>query len=233
MIYQSMKKIMKRIPFAEPVIRTLKRRWSTLWFPGAEQYWENRYQLGGNSGLGSYHQFAEFKAEILNDFVAQNHIQSVIEFGCGDGNQLKLANYPLYIGLDVSPTAIKLCTNHFSNDNTKSFYLYHSLAFIDHVGLFRAELSLSLDVLFHLVDNDIFHAYMSHLFNAGQKYVIIYSSNFDDSQIVHERHHQFTKWVETYEPDWVLNQKIDNRYPYDPQRPNETSLADFYIFSRK
>ena len=50
--------------------------------------------------------------------------------GCGDGNQLGLADYPQYLGLDVAPGAIKLCTDKFSDDNSKSFMLFDPFYFI-------------------------------------------------------------------------------------------------------
>jgi hypothetical protein len=76
-------------------------------FLGSEEYWIRRYQSGKGSGHGSYNQLAEFKAEILNDFVQTRHIESIIEYGCGDGNQLRYAKYPRYLGFDVSPKAIE------------------------------------------------------------------------------------------------------------------------------
>ncbi len=36
---------------------------------------------GKNSGAGSYNELAEFKANVLNDFVRENDIQTVIEYG--------------------------------------------------------------------------------------------------------------------------------------------------------
>ena len=91
--------------------------------PYTARYWEQRYKQGGNSGTGSFGKLAEFKAEIVNSFINKYGIVSVIEYGCGDGNQLKLANYPKYIGFEVSPTAISLCQKIFQNDGTKSFKL--------------------------------------------------------------------------------------------------------------
>ena len=76
-------------------------------------YWERRYADGQDSGYGSRDQLARFKASFLNAFVARNGIRSVIEFGCGDGTQLSLADYPSYLGLDVSPTAVRLCASRF------------------------------------------------------------------------------------------------------------------------
>ena len=201
-------------------------------FPGSVQYWEERYKKGGTSGSGSYNRLAEFKAHLLNKYVKDNNIRSVIEFGCGDGNQLSLAQYPSYIGLDVSPSAIAVCVEKFSLDPSKSFFLYNSKAFFDNHQIFRAELSLSIDVIFHLVEDVIFENYMQHLFNAAGKFVIIYASNFDKSQLFHEKDRNFTIWVENNRKDWKLVEKIDNIYPYDPADPDNTSKADFYIFSK-
>lgn len=38
-------------------------------FKNSESYWIERYDKGGNSGAGSYDNYAEFKADIINDFV--------------------------------------------------------------------------------------------------------------------------------------------------------------------
>lgn len=201
-------------------------------FPGSVQYWEERYKKGGTSGSGSYNRLAEFKAGVLNKFVEDQNISSVIEFGCGDGNQLSLAKYPSYIGLDVAPSAISICTEKFGADKTKSFFLYNSKAFFDNHNLFKAGLSLSIDVIFHLVEDEIFENYMHHLFNASDKFVIIYASNFNKNQMVHEKDRNFTSWVEINRKDWKLIQKIDNKYPFDPSDPENTSKADFFIFEK-
>src|SRR5947207_2716559 len=90
-------------------------------FNGSAEYWETRYADGGNSGAGSYEKFAAFKAEVLNDFVRTHGVQTVIEFGCGDGNQLSLAEYPTYTGFDISATAVTICRNRFAGDPSKTF----------------------------------------------------------------------------------------------------------------
>ena len=123
-------------------------------FPGSERFWEQRYSTGGTSGPGSYHHLAEFKAEILNKFVRENSISRVIEYGCGDGNQLKLAEYPSYLGFDISSTAVAICRQNFAKDATKSFKSMN-----DYAGE-TAPLTLSLDVIYHLVEDEVFTAYM-------------------------------------------------------------------------
>ena len=49
------------------------------------------YASGGSSGPGSYGRLAAGKADFLNRFVEDHQIKTVLEIGCGDGNQLSLA----------------------------------------------------------------------------------------------------------------------------------------------
>jgi len=212
--------------------RTIASTRGSILFLGSQQYWEQRYRRGGTSGSGSYGRLAEFKADIVNSFVKEKGIESIIEFGCGDGNQLSLAAYPRYIGFDVSPTAIKMCTRKFANDKSKSFFLYDPLCFIDNHNTFVADLTLSLDIIFHLVEDHVFSKYMEALFDSSTKYVIIYSSNYDSRQSYHMKHREFTRWVESNAVGWKLLKKIDNVYPFDPSDPDHTSQSDFYIFEK-
>jgi hypothetical protein len=196
-------------------------------FPGSAQYWENRYAAGGNSGVGSYDKFAEFKADVINQFVVDRQIQSAIEFGCGDGNQLKLANYPHYIGFDVSDTIISLCQHRFADDDRKTFKLMRD--YQDETS----DLTLSLDVIYHLVEDEVFENYIRTLFTAATRYVIIYSDNEDGvgDGINHVRHRKFTQWIESHISGWQLQQHIPNKYPYQGDYTTG-SIADFYIYEK-
>jgi hypothetical protein len=217
-----------------PAIRSWKRSREKARFSGSEAYWEQRYQSGGNSGSGSYDQLAHFKAEILNDFVRKNAVQSVIEFGCGDGNQLSLSDYPRYMGLDVSPTAVNICHDKFKGDPGKGFYLYSTTAFYDPLRVFHADLALSLDVLFHLVEKEIHDRYLLHLFGAADRFVIIYSSDYDQKEEPihqHENRRGFTRFVENNLPGWKLREVIRNRYPTESYGL-KGSLSDFYIYEK-
>lgn len=221
-----LKQILKQIPAVRRLVHRLRARNSE--FPGSSDYWEKRYSAGGNSGSGSYGRLAHFKADVLNAFVAEHGIHSLVEFGCGDGHQLSLAQYPKYTGLDVSETAVKLCSERFKADPGKDFMLYAEEA----AKSLKAELSMSIDVIFHLVEDRVFEDYMQRLFAAAEKFVIIYSSNYDNKQSFHEKERTFVKWIEQNEPDWKLVKKIDNPYPYDPNDPDNTSKSDFYIFEK-
>lgn len=211
------------------VARALGR---TTAFPGSQEYWEGRYARGGTSGRGSYGELAAYKANFLNEFVRDRGVTSVIEFGCGDGSQLSLTQYPSYIGLDVARTAITLCSTRFERDHTKSFFLYDPRAFVDHHGIFRAQLALSLDVIYHLTEDAIFESYMRHLFAAAERFVIAYSSDSERPDVEpHIRHREFTAWVAATLPEWRLAQRLANPYPVSADH-RSGSFADFFVFQR-
>ena len=164
---------------------------------------------------------------MVNSFVSEQSVTSVIEFGCGDGNQLMLADYPSYLGFDVSPEAIALCRKKFRLDPTKSFGLVRDYNFE------KADLALSLDVIFHLVEDEVFERYMEMLFEAAQHFVIIYSSDSDERKddAPHVRHRKFTRWISEKRPEWRLLRHIPNRYPFSGD-VKKGSFADFFVYVR-
>jgi hypothetical protein len=199
-------------------------------FQTSEQYWKQRYEMGGNSGAGSYSRLAEFKAEVLNQFVKENDISTVIEFGSGDGNQLKYLTFPGYIGFDISPKAVEDCRSIYGADGTKQFLLLE-----DYAGE-KAQLTLSLDVIFHLIEDSVFDAYMRRLFEASEKYVIIYSSNQPNEEfeerVPHVKHRRFTDWTTQHAAEFKLLSHIPNKYPFDGDG-SRSSYSDFFVFGRK
>ena len=230
---RSLRRVIASIPVIGPLLRRLYRRAvpvsPDLAFEQSTKYWNDRYSLGGNSGAGSYGRLAHFKADVLNEFVAEHGVRSVIEFGSGDGAQLELARYPQYTGIDVSQSAIDLCTRKFARDRTKRF---HHSSYLDSETIV-ADLGMSLDVIYHLVEDEIFDVYMSRLVTSAERYICIYSSNYYGvAPEPHIRHRCFTDWLARRAPQWRLLRKIPNPYPADPARPQDTSWADFYFFER-
>jgi hypothetical protein len=224
------KRIVKKTPVVREIARAAMRRLAANSggnFSSAD-YWENRYRTGRNSGAGSYNRLADFKADTLNSFVERNSIQTVIEFGSGDGSQLRLAHYPNYIGVDVSRTAIEATRILYADDLTKRFIHSNELS----AGM-SAELVLSLDVIYHLVENEVFESYMARLFDSAERFVIVYSSNEErSSDSVHVRHRRFTDWVFENRPDFTQVDFLENPYPEDTRDQDNTSFADFYVFER-
>lgn len=199
-------------------------RWTNTF--NSKRYWKDRYRDGKTSGSGSYGRLATFKAEIINNFIEKNDIENVIDLGCGDGNQLGLLNLKKYTGLDVSKKLIEECREKFPN-----FNFYYSDTFQKQENQ-SFDLALSLDVIYHLVENEIYEEYMKKLISFDAKYVIIYSCNFKNDGTFNEHVNP-----RVFTDNKLLNEKysltdfIKNDYPFINHK--EGSFSDFYIYTRK
>jgi hypothetical protein len=204
-------------------VRAVRRRL----FRGSGDYWDRRYRRGGTSGPGSYGDQARFKAAFLNQFAATHGIETVVEFGCGDGNQLSLARYPNYLGLDVSERAIALCRGLFDGDHTKRFELYDPESFSPGI---LGDLVLSLDVILHLVEDEIFDQHLQHLFAAAGRSVIIYGADVDQgrsSSAAHVRWRRFTSVIADRFPYWELAEVTPG---LEPAAGADDPRSDFFVY---
>ena len=89
-------------------------------------------------------------------------------------------------------------------------------------------------MIFHLVEDDVFDNYMRRLFAASSRYVIIYSSDFDEESNrdgVHVKHRKFSDWILRNCPSWNLMEHIPNIYPYAGDH-TVGSFADFFIYRK-
>ena len=216
----------RRAPGVTALVRRLRE---TAPFPGSAAYWQRRYAEGGDSGAGSYGKFAAFKARIVNALFDELGIASAIEFGCGDGNQLQLLQVREYVGVDVSADAIALCRRRFAGVPGRRFLLADEAA--REGSTLRREAALSLDVIYHLVEDAAFESYMRRLFGAATRCVVVYSSDrdADAGDGPHVRHRRFTAWVDEHEPRWTLLRHVPNEHPYQGDWRNG-SFADFYVY---
>ena len=225
--------------FAEPLSEKDKKSHPTSSFTpqvdrshfNSSQYWEQRYQQGGNSGVGSYNQLAQYKADILNAFIKEHNVTSVAELGSGDGNQLKYYDFPEYAGFDVAETVVTRCRNLFAQNKNYSFYWLFdpNLKIEDHYD--RYDMTMSIDVIYHLVEDPIFEDHMHTLFKMAKSYVVVYASNEDTENYrltAHVRHRKFTNFIEKNYPEWSLLEHIDN-----PHKHVDTCPSDFFIFHKK
>lgn len=161
-------------------------------FRGSRDYWETRYSMGGHSGEGSRGANADYKAKVINGFIASHGVESAIEFGCGDGHQLGMLDLRRYVGIDVSRTIVEQCRDAYRQDPTKQFL--HDSEFAG--GTY--DLSMSIDVIFHLVEDEVYDAYMARLFASAARYVVIYSTDADmaSTGTPHVRHRHVSRDVE-------------------------------------
>lgn len=197
-------------------------------FDGSRAYWESRYAQGGTSGSGSVGRLAVFKADYINEFIRRHNVDDVIELGCGDGRQLSLMRYRDYLGLNVSPTAIEICRTRFADDASKQFRLLGN-----HDAKYR-ELALSLDVAYHLIEDDIFEEHLNLLFGWASRFVILYTTNVDLAWEGHVRHRRVLPYIQRWFPDWTLIEQVSPRFP-SAYRPDaqDSSMCEFFAFKRQ
>ncbi len=201
-------------------LQTSLRKWR---YPGSFRYWERRYAKGGNSGAGSSGVLAAYKARVVNDFVQEHNIQSVLELGCGDGQQLLLAQYPLYIGVDIAPSAVAACKRIFSNDGSKQFGLYDPFSF--NPAKCPADMALSMEVIFHLTEEELYQLYMKHLFCCARRWVLVFSANIPDNTGGLFPHFKPRQFLEDVPAGWLLRQRIPNPH-------GDISISEFFIFEK-
>ena len=134
-----------------------------------------------------------------------------------------------YVGIDVSPTAILKCRSMFAEDSTKRFILDTQ---IDDLS---ADLVLSCDVLYHLIEEKVYNTYIRKLFELSRKYVIIYAADRDLKHSAHVQFRRFTPYIEQEIPGWRLINHLPNRYPQIQigRDNNTTSPSDFYIYEKQ
>ena len=173
-------------------------------FDSAE-YWRKRYESGGNSGAGSYGALADFKATALNHFVTQYGIESAVEYGSGDGNQLSLLRIPAYLGLDVSARAISDIRLRYQDDSSKSFIEYDPDDFLADQSV-SADIALSMDVILHLTEDIRFEKYMKNLVASSRKYIGIFNTATEEQLEKMAQHNRFRDhriWMKTSAPEFT------------------------------
>lgn len=89
------------------------------------------------------------------------------------------------------------------------------------MSVFKPELSLSLDVIYHLVEDKVYEKYMHDLFSLASRYVIIYAWDTEERKNYHVRHRNFSKWIRNNIAGFQLKDRI-TQSPY----------CDFFIYEK-
>lgn len=195
----------------------------------SSQYWKTRYAKGGTSGAGSYGRLAQYKAQMINAIAAYHGIESAIEFGMGDGNQARLFEFDRFIGTDIVPQVIDAARVEFADRPNWSFKTNDDFDAAPE----RAELCLSLDVIYHLLEDEVFEDYMTRMAAASKRYLLIYSSDRGDGGGArHVKHRNYSKWL-AQNTDFREIKAWDNPHAYSPGKsPKDTSFAAFKLFEK-
>ena len=96
----------------------------------------------------------------------------------------------------------------------------------------QAELALSLDAIYHLVEDETFCTYMSHLFSTARQYVLIYSTDEErKTKTPHVRHRNYSQWIVKNLPAWRRIRSYIHPYPRrEGDDEKSTALAYFQLF---
>ena len=199
-------------------------------FSSAE-FWRNRYRTGGHSGAGAYGRLAVYKAHIVNVVAESRKVRSVVEFGSGDGNTASLFHLRRYTGVDVAPEVIERARARLGD---RSGWCWKSLEAFDADPQMH-DMAMSLDVIYHLVEDAVFEAYMRRMFAAAGRLVLIYSSDHagEAGGAPHVRHRAYSDWIAREMPDWTLGRSWKQPFPFGPgTNPRQTSFAFFRLYRK-
>ena len=199
--------------------------------PWSAQYWDDRYSRGGNSGAGSSGVLGRFKCSMLHALALDLDVKSILDLGVGDGGYLPFPPEIRYTGADVSEGKLANLRSRFEEQGQCQFVPLAEL------GSLTADMTLSIDVTYHLVEEAVFRDHCQVLFEAADRYVVIYSANGDPDPtctwMPHVKHRRvIDECRERFEGTFRLVRHFENPYPYDRRRPEQTSFASFYLFSR-
>lgn len=197
-------------------------------------YWEKRYSTGGNSGAGSYGEHAAYKASVVNRLIEQHGIHSILELGCGDGNQLGLLEAERYVGVDISRAAVDRCRNAYAHDHSKQFMIYAPREHLD-LGMF--DMTLSLEVLMHVIDEADYVATVEKLFAHSSNLVVILAPLFPLLKYErgsHERHRELMPYLRNDDFE-LVEQIIHPSVTLEQRREGEIGQmsSDFVVLRRK
>ena len=189
-----------------------------------QEYWDNRYRSGGDSGAGSKGRLADFKVETLNNIIRRESINSLLDFGSGDGQIARR--------LDVEKPWLTDSSRVSRKELRRQAFgrvVHPRIA-----PLLSVEMGISLDVTYHITDESLFTNYMTSLLKVSKRFVVIYSRIDELGPKIprHIKSNDFVRFIEE-RSDWELTEKIDNPFKFEPEDRSHTSKSDFYVFSRK
>lgn len=129
--------------------------------------------------------------------------------------------------MDVSSRAIEICKNHYHDDGSKQFAEIDPL---QELSLDKKyDCALSIDVLYHLVEQDVYEMHLRNVFASAEKYVIIYAWDTEeqgDMNIsVHLKPRKFTHYISEKFKNWDLIGKVKQIY--------DDSSSDFFFYEKK
>lgn len=157
------------------------------------EIWKKRPNFSGDGSRGK---LATFKADFVNNFIEENNIESIIDFGCGDLQNAKLLKVKEYLGIDIVHHA------HPPDILAKQFNTIVS-RFDEFSADKKADLCLCMDVLYHILEDEqeYLEKTLNKIIECSKKYFIIYAQDSyqDDSVLQYRGHLHNSPWRQILE----------------------------------
>lgn len=142
----------------------------------AEQYWNNRYFAGGNSGKGSRGEELEEKTSIIIDLIKESGAKSVLDAGAGDGffarKILDACKGIKYHAVDFSENIMEKLVLEFGDKID-----VYEIADITNKLFIPSDVVICSDVLFHIQEHDDFIDAIYNLWNSAKMLTIFTAWN--------------------------------------------------------
>ena len=172
---------------------------------------------GNGSGCGSTLTHNKQYMDILQTFMAEKNVKSVMDIGCGDWQFSKYMDWTGidYNGIDCVKSVVEFNNDNYGKENIKFFHMDASQTFIP----YAFDLVIIKDVLQHW-ENDVIIKFMDKLISYGHKYIIIVNtafSNFkkdDDAPRTVKNRYHYSKLDATKFPLNQYNIRVIGRYKF-------------------
>lgn len=161
-------------------------------------YWDDRW-VNGPECPGSVGDQAMSKAAWLNSVIYDLDVRSLVDWGCGDGSQAALVNVGMYVGVEVAPSAWEAASVALATRDNCCIVLAPPGQSIT----IRADMAVSMDVVFHLTADHEYEEWLARVFGSATKFVAVHGTDYESVPNGHMRHHEVTRDAP---PDWTLRE---------------------------
>lgn len=135
-----------------------------------------------------------------------------------------------YTGVDISEDIVENARTRFNDRPDWNFILSEDV----NEKLEPHDMSLSLDVIFHLIEDDVFDQYMRDLFRFAKTHVLIYSTDNEGSgKVPHFRSRHYSAWIRDNAAGWHLTRTYNNPYNKSVKDGLHTTGAFFQLFEKR
>jgi len=188
------------------------------------EIWKNR---PNNSGLGSRGLLAKFKADFVNNFIKENNIETLFDFGCGDLHNSSMIEVSEYLGIDI--------VGHKIPKEVKADSFRTAVSrFDEFVCEEPADMTLCMDVLYHILngEEEYLKATLEKLVECSKRYIVIYAQDSKRTDLGWENveHMHNGPWRQLLEKH---NVKLIQQQAKEDYGTGPSSEAVFFVYEKR